>query len=310
MRRWMALWCVLALCASVAADEPRDVVAVVGEKKTETGANVQNCVIERFKLHSPAMKRAIEVVVVLPPAYHADSIARFPVLLTLHGRRAPYDMWANMQPLRTALAKQPMIVVGFSGDQSSWYIDSPVKADSQFTTFALKELLPFIDQTYRTKADASQRGLAGISMGGFGAMHLVLTAPASFASVSGISGAYEATTDPRREEWFKPLIGAYESNRAAYESLDIPTRFKALGKTTPLPRFQIACGTEDRLIASSQRLDELLKELGATPEYLASPDKHDWAYWRDISPKVIDFHWRVFNNTTAAGPDKQISDQP
>lgn len=284
----------LLLCAADAQDVTviDAKVVMVGEKQTTSGPAVQDCVIERFKLHSAAMNREIDVVVVLPPAYQADPGARFPVLIALHGRRAPYDMWANMKPLRQALATQPMIVASFSGDESSWYIDSPVKADSQFATFALKEFIPFIDRAYCTKGAPANRGIAGISMGGFGAMHLVLTEPSAFASVSGISGAYDG---PGRRNGFETLLGDYDTNKAAYDKLDIPSRLKAAAAAkVALPQMQITCGTEDRLLASSQRLETLLKELGLAPEYLASAGAHDWPYWRDISPKVIDFHWRIF----------------
>jgi S-formylglutathione hydrolase FrmB len=69
---------------------------------------------------------------------------------------------------------------------------TPVK--SLFTTFVFNECIPTIEKQYRI--NTSQRMLTGFSMGGFGAIHYMLTKPDQFVSVSSLSGWFPSYDDP------------------------------------------------------------------------------------------------------------------
>lgn len=269
-------------------------------KEKTSKAGMAGTTVESFKLTSPAMKRDIDVVVILPPGYAADAAKRYPVLYTLHGRGAPYGVFKEMSTVHKALKEKPMIVVGFNADRASWYLDATQKADSQFTTFFFNTLIPSIDGHYRTVAEAKKRAVTGFSMGGFGAMHYLLTRPAAFASASAMSGAFAPLDVGWLAKDFKTLLGeADKSNasKAAYGKADLKRRTKAAAKKkVRLPPIYITCGTEDGLLASSRAMRDLLKQLKLTCEYAEAPGGHNFKFWKTAATEVIDFHWRTFQD--------------
>jgi putative tributyrin esterase len=253
-------------------------------KETTT---IDDVTVDKFCIFSPCMSRYIKTVVVLPPGYAENPGRRYPVLYALHGQDAPYTTWSEMSPLRQALQTKPMIVVTFDADRASWYLDS--LAQSRFTTFFFDECVPFIDKVYRI--DACRHMLTGFSMGGFGAMHYLLTRPGQFTSVSSLSGAFPSLDGPdwaRREAMLQPLLGG------RYAVVDLYSRVRqAVQQAWKLPPVYLHCGTEDSLLDENRTMQRFLKEQGVVCEYLETSGQHDWAFWQEASAGIIDFHWRT-----------------
>jgi CubicO group peptidase (beta-lactamase class C family)/S-formylglutathione hydrolase FrmB len=263
-------------------------------------------VVEHFTVRSASMGREIKAWAVLPPAYATYGGSRFPVLYALHGRGAPYDTFAKMPKLRQALAEQPMIVVGFDADNSSFYLDSEIpqniardgepKADapSKFSTFFFDEFVPALDARYRIAAD--RRMITGFSMGGFGAFHYMLQRPDMFRSVSALSGAFFETTPPP-DQWAKrliPLLASIETAPAAYAKLAFFPRLERLKKEgVKLPPIYLCCGAEDKVTPDdSRQMHAYLDRIGVPNEYVESAGGHDWRYWSSTIVQVLDFHWK------------------
>lgn len=141
--------------------------------------------------HSTLMNVDVGYNVFLPPNY-SSSTERYPVVYSLHGMSG--NEGSNCQTFASVLkdgitsnAFPPVIMVFVSGRGNTFFSDSKdgtVKGEST----VIKELIPFIDSTYRTKADRTQRAIEGVSMGGFGALMLGLKHPDVFASI----GSYDA----------------------------------------------------------------------------------------------------------------------
>ena len=284
-----------AAAAPAASDKPAAAARPQTPKDKQSAAGHAGTTVGSFKIASPAMKKDIDVVVVLPPAYAAKADVRFPVLYTLHGRGAPFGVFKDMTTVHKALAKQPMIVVGFNADRASWYLDATAKPDSQFTTFVFNTLIPTIDRHYRTMARAKGRAVTGFSMGGFGAFHLMLARPDAFASASSMSGAFEPLSVGWLKKDFATLLGDPDANPAGYAQADLAARLKAAAaKSVKLPPVYIACGTEDGLLPQSRRMRDLAAKLGLAHEHVEAPGAHKFTYWKAASTGVIDFHWRTF----------------
>ena len=297
-----------------------DVAKQKSDKEVATSS--EGCRIEKFTIPSPSMKRDIRLAIVLPPEYDKHPDKQYPILYTLHGASAPYATWSEMSPLRRALGRMPMIVTCFDGDKASMYVDSTTRPESQFTTFFFDEFVPYVDKHYRV--DTQKRGVTGFSMGGFGAMHYMLTRPEMFRSVSGLSSAYGGGGN----RWLVGLLGPYEDNKEAHEACDIYKRltdYVAQGRKLP-PIYQ-HCGTEDFLVGNNRKFRDLLvnlnKRIGERLaakvsdiadqkerrdklaalmaeqqidfSYTESPGAHNWQFWRDASQAVVEFHWRSFN---------------
>ncbi|HOI55878.1 MAG TPA: alpha/beta hydrolase-fold protein [Phycisphaerae bacterium] len=308
--------------ASEKKEEAKTMAPAPDEDAKTVETSPEGCRIEKFTVWSPSMKRRIQAVVVLPPGYDDKAATTYPILYTLHGAHAPYATWSDMSMLRRALKHMPMIVTCFNGDDASMYLDSTTTPTSQFTTFFFDEFVPHIDAHYRV--DTGRRGVTGFSMGGFGAMHYMLTRPEMFRSVSGLSSAYGAVRGTlMASKW----LGPKEENQEAYDRCDIFKRiadYVAAGRKLP-PIYQ-HCGTEDFLIGANREFrdflvnqnarirDELKPQVDAitdarqkrakTAELMAarqidftfveSPGAHNWDFWHPASVAVVEFHWRSF----------------
>ncbi|MEI6339858.1 MAG: alpha/beta hydrolase-fold protein [Verrucomicrobiota bacterium] len=264
------------------------------------------------------MGRDIKAVAVLPPEYQAHPEKKYPVLYALHGYDAPYDVYSEMAPLRQALATKPMIVVSFDADRGSFYLDSPIlqtdylrpdkagnsptnqgtPVKSLFTTFFFDEFIPAINKCYRI--NSHQRMLTGFSMGGFGALHYMLAKPDQFVSVSSLSGFFPSLDDPELKDVIERLLGPPPEGPKRYRLLDLYSRIRPLRKPTnwKLPPVYLHCGSEDRLLEQNHAMHKFLKEQDVACEFLETPGKHNWAFWKSASAGIIDFHWRSLQSET------------
>ncbi len=294
------------------------------EKTLET--KPEGCTVEKFTIHSPSMDRDVKVAVTLPPDYAENADARYPVLYGLHGMGAPYATFAEMSPLRRFMVEHPMILVCFDADRDSCYVDATARPKSLFTTFFFDELLPYVAEHYRT---GGQRAVTGFSMGGYGALHYMLTRPEAFVSVSGLSSAPYLFHPVRKGEHLSgtELLGSPEDSAEAYGRASVPGRIEScIDEGRKLPPILLTCGTEDHLqqrnrkfvdfLAAQNRgvLEDASEELGAIEDkkarrrrvaelraermidftYVEAPGGHNWPYWRDTSAEIAEFHWKHF----------------
>ncbi|MEK7412976.1 MAG: alpha/beta hydrolase-fold protein, partial [Planctomycetota bacterium] len=198
-------------------------------------------------------------------------------------------------------------VASFDADNASWYLDAPLPQTkyllpgvdawpsspptrSQFTTFFFDEFIPYIDREYRS--EPKQRMLTGFSMGGYGAFHYLLSRPEAFVSISALSGAFRSMTQPNKA--LVPLIGEHPQESVRYRAVDLQLRLiDAVLRKVPLPPIFIHCGTEDSgLIENNRDFARFLTALNIPARYLETAGEHNWPFWRDASPGIVDFHWR------------------
>jgi S-formylglutathione hydrolase len=138
------------------------------------------------------------VIICLPPSYHTSK-ARYPVVYFLPGFTTDVtemidgtfqglNILTAMDSLVTGGKIREMIFVVANGRNflgGSFYVNSPVTGN--WEDFIAKDVVHFVDQNFRTLADASSRGIAGSSMGGFGAVNLGMRHPEVFSAVYSLS---------------------------------------------------------------------------------------------------------------------------
>jgi S-formylglutathione hydrolase FrmB len=172
--------------------------------------------VERVTVHGTALEGNLEsdapdreVTVYLPPSYAGDLTRRFPVVYLLHGYGGRDDAFttrlANLPEsagrLGAAQGFSEHIVVtpnAFTLHKGSLYSSSPTTGD--WERFIAGDLVAFVDGRYRTIADRMSRGLAGHSMGGYGAIRIGMKRPDVFSSLYAMSACcLTADRDPRPE---------------------------------------------------------------------------------------------------------------
>jgi S-formylglutathione hydrolase FrmB len=178
----------------------------------------------------------------------------------------------------------------------------------RYDEYVARDLVRHVDTTYRTRADRAHRAVAGLSMGGYGAVTLALRYPDVFTAAASHSGVvsmmqdgsapfappprYATSIERLREKWsdFWPmLVPAFGDDTAGWLARD-PTRLveRALASGAPVPALWLDAGTGDDLVIDQNRAFHWeLARLGVAHEWRERPGRHDWAYWRANAPHSL-----------------------
>lgn len=257
--------------------------------------------VDTVDVESKAMNRTLKTAVVLPVNYDRATNA-FPVLYLLHGGQGGFRDWLT-QPsdkmLLHRLADQyNIIIVTPEGNPTSYYFDSPMQKESQFETFISKEVIQKIESRYRVIKEKNGRVIAGLSMGGHGAMYIAARHPELYAAAGSMSGVMNINTKTwkvpeafakSRAENFARLLGPSKDTLNPY------TDYTIVGMTGKLKANDVKLifdvGVDDFLIEPNRDLHRRLLAGGTPHDYIERPGKHEWAYWENALPyQVLFFH--------------------
>jgi S-formylglutathione hydrolase FrmB len=235
--------------------------------------------VETVQFRSALVGRTLPYKVVLPPGYGlvTSRATRYPVLYLLHGWGSHYDSWLANTSLARYAAEHKLIVVTPEGDDG-WYTDSATAPADKFESYLLQELIPDVDRRFRTIAARRGRGVAGCSMGGYGALKLGLKHPELFALAASTSGALDAAarTD---DASIMQTFGEVGSPARAENDLPRLAREFPDARRGLLPFLYLDCGDKDPWFAANRDFADLLTERGMAHEYRQVHGEHIWPYW-------------------------------
>lgn len=249
-----------------------------------------------LELNSQLMQRKMPYAVILPANYEIDKTRKFPIVYFLHGLSGHYNDWMHASDLANFAATKHQFIVVLVEGENGWYVDSATKQLDKYESYIVEELLPEVDRKFRTLAKKESRAVAGLSMGGYGAIKFGLKYPDKFRFAGSMSGALSAARYPTAlmlNSWgliktsLKTAFGATESE--VRRNNDI---FEIVRKLTPeqksnLPYFYLDCGTEDFLIADNRDFADLLFEKKIPHEFRQLPGAHNWQYWNMQSAEIL-----------------------
>jgi hypothetical protein len=166
------------------------------------------------------------VWVYVPPGYDDDADRRYPAVYEIQGLTGQLDMWRNRSPFRRNFPEladdlfargeaPPVIVVWvdcWTSLGGSQFLDSP--GTGNYLTFLCDEVVPFVDERYRTIADREHRGIAGKSSGGYGAMVVPMLRPDRWGGLATHAGdaVFEACYLPEFRESVRALRDDYDGS--------------------------------------------------------------------------------------------------
>ena len=161
----------------------------------------------------------------------------------------------------------------------SFYCD--MAHGSDYWKFVSEELPMFINRWFNVSSDPAKTFVAGLSMGGYGAMKLALGRPGQYAAAASISGALDIaahiddTWDDVRGRTFQAIFGDLESIPRSKNDL-----MAQLDQITAVPEteFYVCVGTEDYLYQDSIRFRDKAAEIGLYLTYNEAPGEHDWNF--------------------------------
>ncbi|HCC56060.1 MAG TPA: hypothetical protein DEQ47_02130 [Solibacterales bacterium] len=233
---------------------------------------------------------------ILLPVDYETSTSRYPVLYLLHGYGDDQSAWSYMTNLSAFGAKHRVIVV-MPDASKSWYVNAAQDPKARFEDYIVKDLVPYVDSHFRTLPLPRARAIAGLSMGGYGAMFLGLDNYKKFTAIGSFSGALDFSQNPVNRgktpeerdatdrEWRRIFGDKGSADRTARDPF-------ALVDKVPLPDMPllfITCGGEDFLIEGNRKFVALLASKRVPYEYREiSPREHTWDFWDDSLRVFLD----------------------
>jgi putative tributyrin esterase len=235
--------------------------------------------IEDRSFQSAALGRRAPYRVLLPAGYSA-STKRYPVLFLLHGVFGGFENWETLTDLSRYAAEVELIIVTPDA-ANSWYVNSATASSERYEDFVIVDLLPEIDREWRTLRSSHRRAIAGLSMGGYGALKFAMKYPGQFAFAGSISGAFNGPLDldELRADLRDDLRKAYGDNGSKTRRENDIFAILATADLNALPYFYMDCGASDDFCAVNRQFAEKLCERRAHYEYHEVPGEHSWKYW-------------------------------
>ncbi|MBX3300217.1 MAG: esterase family protein [Acidobacteria bacterium] len=241
--------------------------------------------VREERLASRLMGRDMPYRVVLPAGYDPDGGKKklYPVIYLLHGLGGSYANWTDKTGLADYVRDHGIIVVTPEGG-NGWYTDSVSTPTDRFESYIISELIPEVEKRFAVDPERRGRIIAGLSMGGYGAMKFGLKYPEKFSLVGSFSGALGVASFTEKNagtigKGVDSILGGEDSEVRKANDIFALLRAMPADKVAGLPFIYQSCGTEDFLFENNRRFLDLLTEKKVKREYREHPGLHDWTFW-------------------------------
>lgn len=319
----------VALVLSVLATSTAMPAALAQSASPSASPSLSRGSVVTDTLWSAALGTHKAVTVYLPPSYQSQRSARFPVLYYLHGLWGNERNWVDNGALALTMDSlvaggAPQAIVVMPDGDDSWYTtwaSLPDLAGCQRDTaraepaaqycvpwphyddYLAVDVVDFIDRRYRTQATRARRAIAGLSMGGYGAVTLALSYPERFVAAASHSGVLSTRLLPgdsagsvRRAnalpDFSRAAGSLWTSQRRAFGGDSIA--WWARDPLTQLERFAprvasgqvqwpalfVDVGVDDTWLRHNRDFARTARAVGAPLSYRELPGAHTWRYWR------------------------------
>jgi putative tributyrin esterase len=249
--------------------------AALESSQAPTAPNVAPASV--IKVPSPALGREQAATILLPTSY-TGSATRYPVLYLLHGGGQDHTAFATRSWFASLASRNIIIVTPDVGE--SWYVNSVSDPTARYEDFILKDLVTYVDKTYRTIASREGRAVAGVSMGAWGAMLLGLKHHQLFGAVGALSSPFGISRqDPQMDMTSRTQQRFGAPGTAERQERDPSTLASEIAPES-LPLLFLACGSQDLFVRDNRAFVQRLAERKLPYEYREiSPFGHSWDIW-------------------------------
>lgn len=224
-----------------------------------------------------------------------------PVLYLLHGQSDDHTIWMRRTSIERYVSELGLAVV-MPAVHRSYYTDTP--AGLKYFEFVGRELPTLCNQWFRISDEASDRYVAGLSMGGYGAFKVALSDPARWAGAASLSGALDVSglmnrRSPENQPEVASLFGSAAKIAGSRDDL-----FYLLAQTAGnhrVPPLFARCGTKDFLIEDNRRFIARCKAYKVPIDYAETEGAdHTWEYWDATIQDALKWIVQQRKDTTSA----------
>jgi len=220
-----------------------------------------------------------------------EAQAKYPVLWLLHGLSDDHTIWLRRTSIERYAAEKNLAVVMPAAGRS-FYQDMPSGAN--YWTFLTEELPALCRAWFPLSAKREDNFVAGLSMGGYGALRMGLAKPDRYAAAASLSGALDVkrrllAADKQGGRLSKAeLIGIF-GEKLSVDGTDADLFFLAqrAAATGPTPELYLCCGTEDELLGDNRKFHRHLDAVHYQHTYEEGPGAHEWGYWDTQIRRVL-----------------------
>lgn len=255
-------------------------------------------VFDALTLNSKILNSERKYAVYLPPDYDTSERS-YPVLYLLHGGGDDQTGWVQFgevlhladKGIREGTATPMIIVMPDANTGKRGYFNS-IDGRFRYEDFFFQEFLPYIEKTYRIRAEKRYRAVAGLSMGGGGSFMYALRHPELFSSACPLSASVGALSLEQLKDRLKRGGETYdEKNLQPYfekhNALSLIEGMSA--EELQSIRWYIDCGDDDFLYEGNSLVHIALRKKDIPHEYRVRDGGHTWTYWRESLPEVLKF---------------------
>ncbi len=245
------------------------------------------------------------------PANYASSQRSYPVVYLLHGYSDDETGWIQFgeadQIVNKGIAegKFPACILVIPDGKVTWYCNS---YDGKITweDVFIQEFIPYVEKEYRIRAKKEFRAIAGLSMGGYGALKLSMKHSDLFGSCVALSsGTFTDEEivkmgDDGYHQYFSGLFGKELKGESRLSESWKSNNPLDLLHSVPLEklksvRFWIDCGDDDFLCNGNSALHVEMRKIGLPHEYRVRDGGHTWSYWRSGLATGLEFIGEKFH---------------
>ncbi|NBR55676.1 MAG: esterase family protein [Chitinophagia bacterium] len=244
---------------------------------------------------SKILNRDVHYSIYLPSDYNISDRS-YPVTYLLHGYGDADDGWIQFGEINRLADKAitegtipPMIIVTPDGFKS-FYINA-ADGSLSYEDFFIKELIPHIEKTYKVKSEKRFRGIAGLSMGGYGALLYGLKYPKLFAAAAPLSAVVWSNSDisTASDNIYNSLFatadkknvkGTDRINAAWLQNSPLHLIETKTIEELSSVKYWIDCGDDDYLSVGNANLHIAMTNKKIPHEFRVRDGAHSWTYWR------------------------------
>lgn len=261
-------------------------------------------VVEGLQCKSEILGEVVNYSIYLPPDYD-QSKRSYPVVYLLHGYTDNETAWVQFGQVNHYVDKAieegsiaPMIIV-MPDAKVTWYVND-VAGQKRYEDFFIQEFIPYIESNNRIRGQKEFRGIAGLSMGGYGSLIYAMKHPDLFAAAAPLSAAIyteEEVVGYDQDRWDRvegPIYGTGLVGQAR-----ISDHWKAnnplhLAKKMEIEelkkvKYYFDCGDDDFLFRGNAAIHVLFKTLEIPHEFRIRDGVHNWTYWRTGITSALEF---------------------
>jgi enterochelin esterase-like enzyme len=257
---------------------------------------------DNLTLSSEILGGERKYAIYLPPDYDV-SARSYPVLYLLHGAGDDQTGWVQFgevlhiadKAIREGNATPMVIVMPDASTGRRGYFND-ISGEWRYEDFFFEEFIPYVEDTYRIKGEKRYRAVAGLSMGGGGAFMYALHRPDMFSSAAPLSAYLGPLT-------IEDLKNRLEDTQASDSEIEAYfNRHSALQLIQSMPddqreavRWYIDCGDDDFLAEGNSLAHIAMRKREIPHEYRVRDGAHNWTYWRESLPVVLEFVSQAFH---------------